>query len=100
MLSHSRISPRPDRLVVAQNGAEIRAHYSHDCHAGPGSPIRKLTQLDQVPRGVNIEDRRELRVLIDKKEAAVLRTAEASSDNLGPAVAARTDAAQVLMLSE
>jgi hypothetical protein len=67
---------------------------------GPGSPIRELTQLDQVARRVDVEDRREARVPIDEKKTAVLRTAEASDDDLRPTVAARTDSAQVLVLAE
>lgn len=67
-------------LVVAQNGAEIRAHDTHNGHVGPGSPIRELAQRDQVARRVNVEDRGEAGSGIDEKEAAVLRTAEASGN--------------------
>lgn len=74
------------RLVVTQNGTEIRARYTHDGHVGPSSPIREVSQLDPVARRVDVEDRGEAGVRTDEKEAAVLRTAEASGDDLRRAI--------------
>ena len=93
------LSP-PRRAVVSQDRAVRRVHHPHDRHMRPGSPIRKLAPPDEVARRVGVEDCGEAGCPIGEQEAIVRRVAEASRHDVRPAVASRTNASEIRMLTQ